>query len=443
MKDYLRRLLEFWIKKWKIRLRDTSLLISTENRIRIPIILMVLIFGLLVINQNVELPAIENAFLATILSVTEVILGVYISFELLFSTLKPFSKDRIDRPEEVIGFYEDYRDKDWTSQFINLNDIKGHDFSRAVPTYDDTSDNLPLPAIIHYAPEEPAPVSNINENIREEYYPFPDRIERIYQPVMDDLYDKFTSEGNFNQMKLRPEDFTEEEFTMGKTTFFNNFATNLIPDYNVYEHRTPRELFHPLIFDSNHQMKSLDDTDLPYIASAAGVLIGKNGEAIFPVRGRDVVIEGMNLGLSFGGSWDKDVVEEKGIDGQIFEELKQERFSEEMEEDIRDIAQIYYLGTVRRVELLGKPDCFVVAIAEDVPDWKYETREDTDVFVFDIVSGETEINDLSDLTENIEEINENILEVIEISPYPPGTGLLDWLYMLNKAAGNISERESS
>lgn len=422
--DFMRvlRRIRFRATRLKLRLRDLLLLVIAENQIRIPLILFVLIFLFWIILQQVQLSDLQLAVTKTMLSLSEVILGIYISFELLYTRLRPPAKDRINRPEEVVEFYEQ---EGCAEQFVRMTELSGWDSESAVI---DT-----VPAVVESIPAKPLQTETLQVNLQDTYYPLPDRVKHLYDPVIDVLRKQFVDEDNYNQIKLRPNSFDEHEFEMGTTTFFNNFATNLSPDYDLFKHRTPRELLHPLVFHPDGTLQSLTETDLPYIAASAGMVVAKNGEAIFPIRSRDVAIEGMNLGLSFGGNWDKDIIATENVHAQIGEELDQERGIP----DDMDVS-IYYLGTLRRLELLGKPDCFVVAITDGVPDWGVASREEAETEVIRIVPEEVTVDDVDTLLKYVETVNERISHLLIDSAYLPSPGLLYWLYLLNRSSKSVT-----
>jgi hypothetical protein len=360
-----------------------------------------------------------TALSQTVLSVLEVTLGVYISFEVLIMGLRPSSRRRIDRPEDVVEFYEQ---RDCADQFVEMSISSEWD----TESHPDT-----IPAVVEAVPEKPTPVSMLTASIdTDAYYPLPDRVQRLYEPVIDTLKEEFVDEGHFNQMKLRPDGYEAESFNFGTTTFFNNYATNLNPDTDVYHSRTPRELLHSELFTSDGQLRPLsgnEATELPYIAASAGVLVAENGEAVFPIRSRDIVIEGLNIGLSFGGSWDLDTVSRTSIATQISDELSEERT--ELSDDTT--ISLTYLGTLRRLELLGKPDCFVVAIADEVPDWEVASREETEILVERVVPEGVTVDSVETLIEHADSVTRRIQQLVRQNPYLPAAGLYYWLYLLN------------
>lgn len=413
------------LQRLKIQTRDVLSLAVSENRIRVPLALFVAIFVLWVLLQRSATGDLPMAVIQTLLSIAEVMLGVYISFELIFDGLRPASRDRILRPDEVVEFYEA---RGCAGAFVRMTDLPGWDPESAAIDR--------VPAVVESIPDRPVPTTELTVTLRDRYYPLPDRVERLYEPVLDDLEGKFVDEGNFNQMKLRPMAFGEDGFEMGTTTFFNNFATNLCPDYDLYDHRTPRELLHPLVFHPDGRLRSLGETDLPYIAASAGMVVAENGEAIFPIRSRDVVIEGMNLGLSFGGSWDADVVEVEGPHGQVTRELAEER-GVTADHDV----DVHYLGTMRRLDLLGKPDCFVTAVVDGVPDWSADSREETESVVVRLVPEDVTVDDIGTLLEHAETVTERVCALLAESPYRASPGLLYWLYLLNQQADSARAGE--
>lgn len=412
-----RRSFRLRVLRVKIAIHDAFHLIATENRLRIPLLLLVAIFGVWTALQRVQLGDVPKAVTQTTLSVAEVMLGIYLSVE-LYGGLRPPAKDRIDRPETVVDFYED---RGCADEFIRLSDLSSGVASNDPPDV--------APGVVESVPDAPVPTTALSVEASDTYYPLPERVERLYEPVLDTLHEQFVDEGSFNQIKLRPRSYDDGEFEMGSTTFFNNYATNLNPDAALFEHRTPRELLHPLVFDSSDRLRPLTDTDLPYIAASAGMVIAKNGEAIFPVRSRDVVIEGMNLGLSFGGSWDYDIVARDGVHEQIASELDDERgIPADMD------VSVWYLGTMRRLELLGKPDCFLVAICDGIPDWAGTSREERESVVARLVPEGVTVDGIDDLIDHRDAVTERLFELLQDSPFHASPGLLYWIYLLNAAS---------
>lgn len=414
------RALELRLLRWRIVIRDAVHLILTRNHLRVPLLLVAVIFGIGVGLQEFALGNRARAAAQTVLSVAEVMLGIYFSVE-LYAGLRPASTERIDRPEDVVAFYEEH---DCAGDLLRMSDLPGWPADADLPNA--------VPGVLESVPSAPVPIGELEVAVREEYYPLPDRAERLYDPVLDELRDRFVEEGNFNQLKLRPSDFDEGTIESGTTTFFNNYATNLSPDADLYEHRTPRQLLQPLVCEDG-QLRGLEDTPLPYIAASAGVVVAENGEAIFPIRSRDVVIEGMHLGLSFGGSWDADVVDTEGVTAQIAGELAEERAIP----DSMDVS-VSYLGSVRRLELLGKPDCLLVAICDGVPEWAVASREERQTVVARIVPPGVTVDGVEDLIEHSEAVTEHVAQLLQDSPFRPSPGLLYWLHVLD-ASGRPSD----
>jgi len=420
----LKRPIRFQAIRLKIALKDISHLLVTENRVRIPILLGFILFCLLLVLELWPVDGFTTAIVRTTLSLAEIGLAVFVSLELFKNGLRPHAKERIDRPENVVEFYED---RGCTAEFIQLPSLPGWIDSSSLPDR--------APGIVESVPESPLRTKELQVDIEGQYFPLPDRVQRLYEPVIKDIQEQFVEEDNFNQIKLRPLSYVDDEFRMGTTTFFNNFATNLSPDYQLFTHRTPRELLHPLVFRNDGNIRSLSETDLPYIAASAGIVIDRSGKAIFPIRSRDLVIEGMNLGLSFGGSWDKDVVESEGVHGQILRELAEER-EIHREEDI----VLYYLGTLRRLELMGKPDCFLVALTDTALSKDVVSREESDAVVIDLVPEDVTVDSINTLLNHVETVNERVSRLLIDSSYPPSPGLLYWLYLLNLAASEDTGR---
>jgi len=421
-----RRWLSFRFQRLHIQIRKIlSLLISRDGYL-IPLVLLIGIALLLIFIGQFQLGPTRTAILQTVLSVLEIAFGVYISFGLLLSELRPPAKDRIDRPESVVSFYEE---RGCADDFIAMTDIGGWDDATPLDT---------VPGIVESIPEKPVPVSELEATVdTEQFYPLPERVQRLYEPVIDTLHEDFVDEGNFNQMKLRPHSLDGTDFAYGTTTFFNNYATNLTPDYDLFNSRSARELFHSEVFrpdDSLRPLTGSESTKLPYIAASAGMIIGRDGKAVFPIRSRDVIIEGLNLGLSFGGSWDLDKVSADGIDGQIESELSEER------KLVADHPiDIHYIGTLRRLELLGKPDCFLVGVVDGVPDWKVSSSEETGIVVEQVIPEDVTVDGIETVLAHANTVTRRVRRLINESAYPPGVGLLYWLYLLNCMAENIDE----
>lgn len=406
------------VQRTRVILEHYGREIYATDRLRIPILLVVLIAALIAVLETWSVPTLGSTASRTALSVTEVALGAYISIEVLTGGIRPPARDRIDRPEDVVTYYEE---RGCDGSFVSLAPFDGWDVT--------LDRRRKLPAVVESIPDESLPVEQLEANLLDEYYPLSDHEQRIYEPVLDELQDQFQSEGNFNQIKLRPVTVDGARFKMAETTFFNNFATNLSPDYDLYDHRTVRDLLHREVFDPSGTLRPLSETELPYIAAAAGMVVGREGEAIFPIRSRNVVIEGFNLGLSFGGSWDEQIVAAEGISSQIRGELGEER-GIPADTDVK----IQYLGTLRRLDLLGKPDAFLLAVVDGQLDWSVASREETASVVVDLVPEDVTVEGMEDIYEHVEFVNREISKLLDESPYNASAGLLYWVYLLNRQA---------
>lgn len=413
-RDYYQKIKLRWYKL-RLLIQDSRRWLTRDRSVVITTVTGALLAASIVVNTQYNFSGVLSIVFELIVPICQIILGSVFSIEILSYNTDPVDRDRLDPPAQVVQSYKEMETPgvSYTDQFIDLN-----------YTYDGfySQNNLrKLPAVPEAVPSHPVPTNEIEFRPTSEksFYSLPDRAQKIFHPIINKIEKRFVDENHFNQMKVRPTKVSTTAFVGGKTTFFNNFACNLCADWNVFNSRTPRDLLHPLVFDSNGRLRDLDETPMPYIAASSGLIFSKSGQTVLPVRSGNVVIQGRQLGESFGGSWDWDIIQQDGVEGQISREYTTERESVE--------SSFYHLGTMRRVDLMGKPDTYLLGYTDDKLDWEESSPEHLYPVVVDILPENETFDSYQEIINNASKVTESILQVVSSAPFQPSHGLLIWL----------------
>lgn len=389
-----------------------------DTRLRLSVLVFSLLLAVVVVRFAVRIPPEIDFWLEQTSSFLKVVLGALVSLELFAGDPLAVDRKRLNGPGTVV---DHYHEEGCEPGFVGTAAFVGdRSVSASVPDR--------LPVVPEARPDRPVPLTELDVVLHEDrYYDLPDRIEELYGPFVDRFATEFVDEGHFNEQKLRPIAVEGDRLELGRTTFFNNFVANLSADYELFDPRTPRELLHTAVFDDDGTLEPLTETDMPYIAASSGLLFSTAGETVLPIRSGNVVIQGWQLGESFGGSWDWEVIRQGGPTAQVQQEFTSERTGSS---DLA--ARFQHLGTMRRVDLMGKPDNYLLGYVDGDPDWEEESDEHVYPVVTRVVpEGET-IDGPAELYDRHEVVLDRILDAIADSPYEPSVGLLTWLWLFDR-----------
>lgn len=142
-------------------------------------------------------------------------------------------------------------------------------------------------------------------------------------------------------------------------------------------------------------------------------------------RSEGVAIEKRTLSLSFSGSFD---VHESTLTDALVDEAV-----EELRVDPGAVRSLTYLGTVRRVERLGKPDVVAVGLLADGAEVDTGSPEVADVAVVETGVSLTRVEDLFD-PENARAVVEAVRAAVDAADVPPAIDLLTVLALLERHA---------
>lgn len=231
---------------------------------------------LLLILARIFHPSIyPSVFYEVTFGILGTLLAVYFSLERIIPYIKSLEKDRIASTEKIVNFYKNHK---VSTNFLKMSDVESY------PSTKSDFDLRTLPIIPELLPDKTTPLRNFEYEITDEYYDFPENIETLYEPVIQDLKDQFSREGHFNQIKVKLDSANENELRFKKTPYFRNFVTNLSPDYDLFEEVTLRELIHNELFDEEGNLKSLSESPLSNGFGARGLVITREGKTAIPIR---------------------------------------------------------------------------------------------------------------------------------------------------------------
>lgn len=368
----------------------------------------ILIIGLLVgLGLVLSIPELEIDFIfSAVPTFFASIIGVYISYSIVHTHLINTTKQRVNPREDVVNSYEDM-----------------HDFP-------EVADVGEVPVAIEYIPDQIENLSQYEFRETGEVYKFPDQIEAFLEPELNSLKQRFKNEGKFNWRKYRLEEFNDQdkEFVVSETSYFRSFATNFSPDLTFHDSLdeiTLREAFkHQTI--AGEEIVPLTDSPFSNHLGLVALVITRNGELMLTVRSKFVSVAANQLALPLSGGFDVDFFEGDNGYSLIDQEAKEDDEINLSDEELAD-SEAYFLGLVRRMDLLGKPDVMAILIVDELKD-EFPTNEHAHRFVID--TGINHINNGEDLfsRENAEKIIASIEDEIGESGFEPTVASLSWIH---------------
>ena len=250
--------------------------------------------------------------------------------------------------EDVVEFYGS------PPGFIDLGDAPPH--GRGASRFGNV-----IPAGVEDFPTHPSTVGELAVYESGEFYEFPPEIEALIEPRTDLLEEIFYASGSFNSILARLNRIEDGTFVTEKTSYYRSFVTNYCPDFDLYQPRTFRELTEYRLFDDRGRLRQLGKSQLSDHLGISSAVVTTSGAILLPERSEQVAVDQGTIGVSVGGS----VAAEHGvkvadIGGSLIGELE-----EELGIDTEHVVESRYLGTVRRMERLGKPDVCAIVLVDD------------------------------------------------------------------------------
>ena len=207
-------------------------------------------------------------------------------------------------------------------------------------------------------------------------YELPPRLRLVLEPHLDDLDALFEAEDRFSERLFRLDRIEDGTFYGSYSSYFRSFRTHFCPEVELAAGRTLRDLTDDLLVDDEGGVRSLAATPFSNHLGGGALAVTADGRAIFTRRSGDVAVARNKRSLSFGGSaavvGDDDP--SAGLDWFLRREARQEIGLASAR-----IHGFAYLGTVRRMQWMGTPDLFALALVDGDADPEVTSQEHTDL----------------------------------------------------------------
>lgn len=352
----------------------------------------------------------QSVFIDTTLTVLTTLTIAYVSMDYFVPYLQSSERNRIASPSQVVKYY------DAPEEFVSPSRIPG---------WKPQLRTSAIPVVIEHTPSRPTPIDKLSVKHCETYYDFPPRISAVVQPRIEKLEELFFREGYFSTVQSRLDRIEDGVFVTEKTSYFRSFVTNFCPDYELYKGKTLRSLTQSQLFKDEKWLRPLSESPLSDHLGVAGLVITSDGSVLLSIRARAVAIDKRTKALSFSGSASHDVGGENVIRSSLLAELQ-----EELEISEQHVQEIQYLGTVRRMERLGKPDAVAVVLVDEQATWKGSSSESAAVSCVELDTVHR-IGGIDTLFNEAvaEEILNTIADELSKSPYRAEIGVLTFVYL--------------
>ncbi|WP_250597383.1 hypothetical protein [Natranaeroarchaeum aerophilus] len=359
-----------------------------------------------------------------LLTVLLTIVVAFVSATYLVQFLKYEERRRIGDTDEILSTY------DRTEPFIDVSDLKVW------------TNGIDHPTVIPAAVEDirVADVTDLDLKMENRYYDFRPDINAMIEPELDDLQQTFQQEGHFSGLLFRLDRISDGVFHGEKTSYYRSFVTNFCPEITLQSGKTLRELTIPLLFDNTGNLKQLAKSPLSDHLGIACLVITTNGTVFLARRSESVAVDQFSLSLPVSGSAtitpNIKNEDEPTIAGFFYNEI-----SEEMDIGESHVQQLIYLGTIRRMERLGKPDAVGIALVDAEAEWRDESGEYTKLTAYDLDVKSPLLDPSQSITP---EVADEVLRTFaaEIEKHgQPSVGLLSTMYLLDQHSepGSVSQ----
>jgi uncharacterized membrane protein YbaN (DUF454 family) len=381
------------------------------------------------------------------ISILVALLIAYLSVDYLLKYIRQGERMRINSNADIIEHYEGSDGEvDLSKEFIDMSDL---------PQWNGEELGYPnngsgkFPAVVEDKPSYAKTVGDIDINFRNEMYEIGEDISGIIEPEEDLFLREFKRGDNFSGLNFRVREMRDESIVGEKTTYYRSFKTNFCPDLEFNNgSKTLRKLTDGILFGEDGKLKSIDESPLSDHLGIACICITTDGRTRLVIRSPEVAIDQLSLSLPVSGSANllrRKSKQDLELEDFIYEEIEEEITDDETSiEDVReDVVSLIYLGTVRRMERLGKPDLFSVAVLDEDFEFSIGTNE----YIGVIGDGEGDDNLNLDMDihtpediltrDNVDKITNEYIEAISDEERPPSIGLASCVYLLNQVTDEI------
>jgi hypothetical protein len=219
-----------------------------------------------------------------------------------------------------------------------------------------------LPLTVEHLPSEPTRLGEVPVDYDpDRVYEIPPSLDLVLEPHYDRLHELFVESGSFSGRSLRLDAVEDGRFVAGRTSYYRTFRTQFCPEVTLAAGRTLRDLTDDLLVDDAGAVRPLAASPFSNAFGGGTLAVTTDGRALFSRRSDEVAVAAgaASVSCSGGASLEGDDDPTAGLDWFLRREMREELGL--ADEDCRGFC---YLGTVRRLEWMGKPDLCSLALLE-------------------------------------------------------------------------------
>lgn len=350
-----------------------------------------------------------------LLAVLLTVVVAFVSATYLVQFLKYGERRRIGDTDEVLSTYGQ------TDPFIDVSELE---------VWTNRNDH---PTVIPAAVEDirVADVDDLDLEMENKYYDFHPDVMAMIEPELKDLRQTFHQEGHFSGLLFRLDRISDGVFYGEKTSYYRSFVTNFCPDLTLQSGKTLRKLTIPHLFDNEGKLKPLAKSPLSDHLGIACLVITTDGTVFLARRSESVAVDQFAMSLPVSGSATI-TPNIKKEDQPTIADFFYNEIEEEMDIDKSNVRKLIYLGTVRRMERLGKPDAIGIALVDAEAEWRNESGEYTNLTAYELDVESLLLDPPKSIAPGV--ANEVLRTfAAEIEKYgQPSVGLLSTMYLIDQ-----------
>lgn len=295
--------------------------------------------------------ATEN-FLAVLLT----IVVAYASADYLVDYLRYSERRRIADAATIRDAYDNV-------DLVDVSDVAGWESETTTST---------AAATIEHRPDGITRINAIDLDLQDDYYEIDGDLAAILEPERELLAGKFRQEGHYSTPLVRLDAIDGDTFTVEKTSYYRSFLANFCPDLTLDSGKTLRELTKPLLVDEQG-LRPLAESPLSNHLGVGCLVVTMDGEIFVAVRSGRVAVDQYSIALPVSGSASSTITD--GVDNPSVADFVYAEIEEELALDESSVRRLFYTGTIRRMERLGKPDVLAIAVVDADIEWSNTSGE--------------------------------------------------------------------
>lgn len=399
---------------------------------------------------------IKDATVELIFTILGTILAIYFTLEVILPFFKNEEKKRLISLNDCVDFYNlkkkvnlDFFEIKKPEKIGEINKVISFIIKIVKKLQNIIACNLEnqsirymkipkfLPVIFEYRPRKPVSIEKINLNFNDKIFSLPIEIQLLLEPIEDDLKTHFQNQGYYNSITARLDRISKMKnnniiLHISKTSYYRTFITNFFADYPLFWKGGIylRETLHNNLF-INGKLRSIHDSNFSNQLGIGGFIISKDGKTIINKKNSKIALERNQLYPSFGrGIYLGKSISNKTDLYEIIKRLIKDDVGIEF-----DIKKIYFLGIIRTLLWMGKPDIIVLVIVDSIPENNHKKIDKFGFFGKRIINCgiASELNNLEDVVNNKYQILGKLYAEIEKTLFvKPSISYLTSFYVLDQ-----------